>query len=113
MPAGLSGCRESRYSRIRRMYSGVVPQQPPTRTAPLFTQSSKMEAKQALPTGYFPLDGIPAFGLQITGRAVRARTFAMKSGSSSEAATQLTPMAAAPAFSTASNASATVSPDQR
>ena len=54
------------------MYSGVVPQQPPTSLRPCFAMPLTLSANSSGPMSYSLLfgSGRPAFGLKMRGRSV-------------------------------------------
>ncbi len=80
------------------MYSGVVPQQPPTSFRPCFAISFTAAANSAGPISYSLLfgSGRPAFGLKIRGRSVHAAIRRMTGSRSRGPSEQLTPSAETP-----------------
>ena len=85
------------------IYSGVVPQQPPTIPAPASTSALMCAANSAAFMEYtaFPLssiNGIPAFGFAITGMDTFSLILRITETSWSGPTEQLTPTASAPYF---------------
>ena len=90
----------SSRARRARMWSGVVPQQPPRMDAPLRRKSRAQRANSSGPTSYTvsppSMRGRPALGWTATGRWV-ARSISSRAGPSSRGPTeQLSPTPSAP-----------------
>ena len=93
-----AGERPSSASRTRRMYSGVVPQQPPKMVAPASRQARRARAKSSGSMWYRPSTGSgrPALGLAITGRRVFSHSSCTRGRRRSGPREQFRPMASAP-----------------
>ena len=88
------------FSTSELMYSGVVPQQPPTTLTPLSTALLTQEAKSSADTSYTALPlklcGIPAFGINITGKEVALNNSSITGSNSFGPNEQLAPIASTP-----------------
>ena len=83
------------------IYSGVVPQQPPSMETPIFTNSFMSFAKSSALRSYSPVlgSGRPALGLTIKGSDDTSRILFTNGSSSLGPSEQFTPIASTPRLS--------------